>query len=733
LNRLLFTAALYSVAALSQAESFDIDVETDDPKPGLISPIESADLGELKNSTTILRSSDLQDLGIDNMVDALRLVPGMIVSELHGSRVSIDYHGGNSYRTRRSEVLFNSQELNRPFDQNILWRRLPIGTDDVSYIKVLRGTSVVDYGGNSFLSAVNLVQNPIVFQPDVSFTSKNTSEGNHDLVFSFQKPLDQSMNNFRLRKIKYNGFDSSPQSSELKDGYEGYDFLWNGELANSSGLFDWSLIASDYYYDFPTLGSLSNDDPDASLEITALTYPYKSRNKTYRFALKHQGSNSKYDWNFGALLTSFNKKQQIKICVPAFIYDPILARLDAADNVNIVANDFDLLVGSALMTGTGQLNESILSPLTPEQQGLLQDFGAVVQNAGLNAVTQTLCGTASQDSKVHQGTLTGGVKIKLSSDAKYSTKLLMDHSTIESESFFENGHERTSFEWGNNISYTHSPKYSSHFGTLTEYNTDIEKSFTSSRYAFNYNIINNHSVRFKVAQSFRLPSRYETNRIQQFHVNYLNNGVDYNGNTSSDVLRRTVSKRLDPEKLISQEIEYIYSDNDAAAYTFKLFNEKRYNLISETLSYVVNRTTNNGASNVKGFEIGSRHELEDAYNIVVGSSYSYMNTDTSTLEESTLVANWAASAWATVPVSKNTTLGIAHYRNDAIANEGYKRTDLNLNWNLNKWDSNMNLSLNYRRYPKSQTAYTQFSPTDPLITNRKSRDVFSLKFSVDFD
>jgi outer membrane receptor protein involved in Fe transport len=268
---------------------------------------------------------------------------------------------------------------------------------------------------------------------------------------------------------------------------------------------------------------------------------------------------------------------------------------------------------------------------------------------------------------------------------------------------------------------------------LTEYNTDIEKSFTSTRYAFNYNIVKNHSLRFKLAQSFRLPSRYETNRIQQFHVNYLNNDTDYNGNTSSDVLRRTVSKDLDPEKLISQEIEYIYSDNDAAAYTFKVFNEKRYNLISETLSYVVNRTTNNGSANVKGFELGSRHELKDFHNVTVGSSYSYMDTDTPTLEESTLVTNWAASAWVTLPLSQHTTLGLAHYRNDAIANEGYKRTDLNLNWNMNKWDSNMNLSVNYRRYPKSQTAYTQFSPTDPLITKRKSRDVLSLKFSVDFD
>ena len=733
MKKLLLTTALYSLTILCCADDFDIDVESDSPQQSLISPIESSDLGELKNSTTILRTSDLKNLGIDNMVDALRLVPGMVVSELHGSRVSIDYHGGNSYRTRRSEVLFNSQELNRPFDQNILWRRLPISTRDVSYITVLRGTSVVDYGGNSFLSAVNLVQDPVVFQPAVSFSGYKNNEDNYDLTFSFQTKINDSNNNFRFRKIEYNGFDNSPQSDELKDSYGGYDFLWNGELALKESLLDWSLIVSDYNYDFPTLGSLSNDDPDASLEITALTYPFEATNKTYRFALQHQGSNSGIDWNYGGLLTSFNKGQRIQICLPAFIYDPILAKLDSFDNVNIVASDFNGLIISALTTGTGQLNDSILSPLTAEQQALLSDFGASAQAAGAGPLTKEMCGTTSQDSDVNQGTVTGGVKLNVNENTEFSTKLLVDYSKIVSESFFEGGHDRTSVEWGNNVSYYHTPYLSSHVGLLTEYNTDIEKAFTSSRYALNYKIIDNHSVRLKTAQSFRLPSRYETNRIQQFYVDYFNNEVDYNGRSSADILRRTVSKDLEPEKLISNEIEYIYSNNDNALYTFKVFHEKRYNLISETLSYVVNKTSNNGSSDVSGFEVGTRHRLEDFNNIVLGSSYSLMDTDTPTLEESTLVADWVASVWLTSPITKNTTLGLAHYRNDAIANEGYKRTDVNLIWDLDKWKSNMNLAFNYRRYPESQTAFTQFSSTDPLEVNRKSRDVFSLRLSAEFD
>ena len=56
------------------------------------------------NAVTSLDVSTLRLLGITEIVDSLRLVPGMMVSESHGSDVSVGYHGANVNVPRRSEV-----------------------------------------------------------------------------------------------------------------------------------------------------------------------------------------------------------------------------------------------------------------------------------------------------------------------------------------------------------------------------------------------------------------------------------------------------------------------------------------------------------------------------------------------------------------------------------------------------------------------------------------------------
>ena len=112
------------------------------------------------NAVTSLDSATLRKLGITELVDALRLVPGMTASETHGSDVSVGYHGANVNVPRRSEILYNSNRLHRPGYAGAHWYRLPIDLQDLNYIEVIRGTSP-EYGTNSMTSTVNLIQDTI--------------------------------------------------------------------------------------------------------------------------------------------------------------------------------------------------------------------------------------------------------------------------------------------------------------------------------------------------------------------------------------------------------------------------------------------------------------------------------------------------------------------------------------------------------------------------------------------
>ncbi|MGH1486978.1 MAG: TonB-dependent receptor plug domain-containing protein [Cellvibrionaceae bacterium] len=720
------------MSSYSIAEDIDLDIDSETPK--FITPVKTSDRFDSPNSVTLLEQDDLKALGIFKVTDAMRLVPGILVSETHGNKVFVEYHGGNRYRSRRTQLLFNSQKFSRPVDDEILWPRLPFDIRDLSYLEVIRGSSVVDFSSNSFTSAINLAQDPVALRPNAFASGQYASNDEHDFSTSFRFNINESINHFRFRGLKNVGASDSPQSNSFLDEQEGYSFLWNGEVETGSGLLDWSLVGADFEFEYPTLNALGNADSEAALELAGVSYPFTASEKTLRFAIEHSGTYSgkiDIDWNYGLLLSGFDRDQIIRFCLPAFIYDPILAELDTSDNVQIVSADFDLLIASSLITGTGQLNESILSPLTSYQLDLLDQFGSIVQGAGQAAATENLCGNTNQNFSEERSNLLGGMTFHFD-NAKLSSNFNFQHFTVNSDTFFDGEHNRTSIEWANDLLYKHDDKLSSHLGLLAEYNSDIDDTFVSSRYALNYRFTPLNNIMFKVAQSYRLPSVFETNKKLQYRVAYLDGQADYNGNTESDVLRLTISPDLDPEKIITREIEYTHANNIGSIFSFKLFDEDRYDLISQPDGYVVNDLTNSGSVNIRGYELGFRQEVSSLNDLVVGGSYARIDTETNQIEELSIAADWVGSFWSILPLSETSTIGFVHYRNDEIAGEDYKRTDVNYTkvFQLNGYD--LGLGINYRRYPDRQINYSQFSVSDPLITNYNDNEVYNLTLSLTY-
>ena len=52
-------------------------------------------LADVPGSVTIITADMIRDYGIHSVPDALRLVPGIIVTQVTGSDYRIGYHGGN--------------------------------------------------------------------------------------------------------------------------------------------------------------------------------------------------------------------------------------------------------------------------------------------------------------------------------------------------------------------------------------------------------------------------------------------------------------------------------------------------------------------------------------------------------------------------------------------------------------------------------------------------------------
>ena len=68
-------------------------------------------LRDVPASVTVITSDMLQRLGISSIVDALRLVPGMHVTQASGNRILVNYHGTNNRDPRRLNVLDDLHDL----------------------------------------------------------------------------------------------------------------------------------------------------------------------------------------------------------------------------------------------------------------------------------------------------------------------------------------------------------------------------------------------------------------------------------------------------------------------------------------------------------------------------------------------------------------------------------------------------------------------------------------------
>ncbi len=686
------------------------------------------------NSVTSLDARDLQNLGIDNFVDAMRLVPGMQVTETHGSSAAIGYHGTNVNVPRRMQILYNSNSLYRAGYADVIWQRMPIEVSDLERIEIVRGTNIADYGTNAFSSTVNLIQKPVALETESMINLKISSTNEQKVVASLGGNLGLSKGYIRVAAIKSEGFDRSPQLDTFNDDHEGHSLLYNGELdLSNSLLLDWYIASSEYEYEFPRYDNLKSDSASVQKTVGGASPDGKTNEKTLSGSIKLSGSSveeiTETAWKVGLDVTNFNRDQNLIFCYPAILYDPNLATLDTADNIQIDFEDTGLLIGSSMQTGVGALNKSLLGPLNAEQIQLLTNFGAAVRRAGPAAVASPLCASTNQDLIENRYKIFGGFN-RSTDYFTYSSNLAVRMDDVDSQTYLGGSHTRSTYEWSNNIRQQVTSQLVLNVGVMTESNSDIDKVYFSPRVSFNFSVNDQNIIRLLAAESNRLPGVHETERQWRYHVNYLAGKMDYYNRASADTFRIATTDDLEPEKLRAYELAYTYlTQSNKTVVDVKYFKEKYSNLISQPFNYLAFTLTNNGVADVDGVEIGVGHKLND---VKFGGGISYLENDTDTLEEKSLYSRVSGSAWSIFSLSENVNLGLVYYGSKNQAKNNYDRVDANLNYVVRLAKTELSFDFNVRHLPKDQATYTEYSSSDPFILGYKDRDIYSIRSKLTF-
>lgn len=317
MNYLAKLTIISTILAFSN-QSYSLEFDSEFDEIVFITPTKSSvSIGDSPNFITRLTSEDLNDLGIDSIPDALRLVPGMLVSDLHGSNTQVGYHGLAASIPRRMDVLFNSSSIYRPGYAGTHWRRLPFWIQDIESIEILRGSATSDFGSNALTGAVNLIQKSIALE-DTTFGSVRVGSSDTKRVrggVHFGNSTDHIY--ARAFYEESSGYDFTKRSPIHTDDFDGTGFLLSGEHSVSTNLlFDWNISYSNYSFKPGNLvadADFLNQADQFSTQGDIL--PADETN--LHFIAKLSGASQGKNWNTFVKRSVFERKQQTEECIVA--------------------------------------------------------------------------------------------------------------------------------------------------------------------------------------------------------------------------------------------------------------------------------------------------------------------------------------------------------------------------------------------------------------------------------
>ncbi len=109
-------------------------------------------------TTTVITQSDIQQIGARNLLDVLRLVPGIGITQNQIGLREIEVRGVKTFLSEKVQIMLNGH----PLDHNLqnagsAWVYDDLPVDTIKRVEVVRGPGSALYGANAFLAVINII------------------------------------------------------------------------------------------------------------------------------------------------------------------------------------------------------------------------------------------------------------------------------------------------------------------------------------------------------------------------------------------------------------------------------------------------------------------------------------------------------------------------------------------------------------------------------------------------
>jgi iron complex outermembrane receptor protein len=117
----------------------------------------SQPMSEAPSPMTVIDREMIKASGFRSVPELMRLVPGMYVGFADANRPVVSFHGSADELARRMQILVDGRSIYMPPHGGVSWADLPLLTEDIERIEVVRGPSSASHGTNSFYGVINII------------------------------------------------------------------------------------------------------------------------------------------------------------------------------------------------------------------------------------------------------------------------------------------------------------------------------------------------------------------------------------------------------------------------------------------------------------------------------------------------------------------------------------------------------------------------------------------------
>ncbi|MCE5313423.1 MAG: TonB-dependent receptor plug domain-containing protein [Armatimonadota bacterium] len=140
------------LASMSLEELMSIEVTSASRKPQKLSDIPAA--------VYVITQEDIHRSGATCIPDALRMVPGISVSQVDSSKWQVGVRGFNGRFSNKLLVMIDGRSVYTPTFSGVYWDIQNLLLEDIDRIEVIRGPGGATWGANAVNGIINIITKP---------------------------------------------------------------------------------------------------------------------------------------------------------------------------------------------------------------------------------------------------------------------------------------------------------------------------------------------------------------------------------------------------------------------------------------------------------------------------------------------------------------------------------------------------------------------------------------------